>query len=69
MPTRPVPPLAEVFESLARLEPEVAVDLIDSGAFDEALLAPAGQKSPVSSEVYAELNPFSHDDWLRRHGR
>jgi hypothetical protein len=56
MPTRPVSPVAEVVESLARPKPEVAVDLIDSGTFDEALLATAGQESPSSARFMRGSN-------------
>lgn len=47
---------------------EDAVRLLDSGALDEILqrAAPPVDRAVVPQR-YADIKPFSHDDWKRRH--
>lgn len=63
---KPVPPdLAKV---LAKLSPEAAVALLDSGVLDEQILRQAPPEAQVlGTTLYADVQPFSYEDWKLRH--
>lgn len=56
-------PAAEI---LARLQPEEAVRILDSGALDEEILRVTPAEKPAALERFDQIQPFSYDRWLNR---
>jgi len=66
-PWRKPAPL-DLAAQLARLSPEAAVNLLDSGVLDEQILRKAPPEAQASCRtLYADVQPFSYEDWKRRH--
>ena len=63
---KPVPPdLAKVW---AKLSPEAAVILLDSGVPDEQILRQAPPEAQVlGTTLYADVQPFSYEEWKCGH--
>jgi len=68
--TQPIASIAEAIGRLRKLPLNESVRLLDSAALDDVLLrhATAEGDSGNAIEAYADLKPFSHEDWKRRHG-
>ena len=62
------PPAVEI---LARLQPEEAVRILDSGALDEEILRRAPAEKPAAVERFHQVQPFEYESWkscaTRRH--
>lgn len=53
-------------ESLARLHPEEAVRILDSGALDEEILRRAPAEKTAAVERFDQVRPFSYESWKSR---
>jgi hypothetical protein len=51
---------------LARLQPEEAVRILDSGALDEEILWRAPAEKPAAVERFDQVQPFSYESWKSR---
>ncbi|MBL0729580.1 hypothetical protein [Piscinibacter sp. HJYY11] len=53
-------------ELLARLRPEEAVRIFDSGALDEEMLRVAPAEKLAAGERFDQVRPFSYESWKSR---
>lgn len=57
----------DLAKGLAKLSPEAAVALLDSGVLDEQILRQAPPNARVlGATLYADVQPFSYEDWKGR---
>ncbi len=61
--------LAQAVRTLLALPSEDALATLDAGTFDGLLEAMAGAEAKPSGQRYADVQPFSHVEWLRRRTR
>lgn len=58
-------------EILARLQPEEAFRILESGALDEEIRRVAPAERPAAVERFDQVRPFSYESWksdaMRRH--